>query len=212
MTSRGKFIVFEGIDGSGKSTQLEFAQQYLRNHGLEVYTTTEPTARPIGTLIRGILKEELKVSEETLAALFVADRLDHIQNDDDGLLSMLDKGITVISDRYYWSSYAYHGLHMPMERVVKMNDICHQLLAPDLTIYLDVTAKHSMQRITARNEQQEKFEKLELLQGIRQNYLLSFQHHHQDLTTEIIDAAVSIETCTVAVQSILDRHVINQNI
>ncbi len=211
MTSRGKFIVFEGIDGSGKSTQLRFAQQYLEDHGLKVYITTEPTARPIGKLIRSVLKNELTVSEETLAALFVADRLDHIQNNADGLLAKLEEGITVISDRYYWSSYAYHGLHMPIERVVGMNDICHQLLAPDVTIYLDLTAEQSMERITARNEQQEKFEKLELLQGIRQNYLLSLKTHHLDLPIEIIDAGVPVEACTTAVQGILDHYIIDQN-
>lgn len=206
MTGKGKFIVFEGIDGSGKSTQLHFVHNYLKTRGYKVYVTTEPTDRPIGKLIRKVLKNELTVSEETLAALFVADRLDHIQNEVDGLAAKLDEGIYVLSDRYYWSSYAYHGLHLTLDKVVAMNDICHQLLSPDITIYLDLTAEQSMQRILVRNEQKEKFEKLELLQKIRQNYLLAFRNHHQELSVEVIDASQSVEACTAAVRVIIDKY------
>ena len=209
MTVKGKFIVFEGIDGSGKSTQLHFVHDYLRSKGHSVYVTTEPTDRPIGLLIRKVLQNELTVSEETLAALFVADRLDHIQNEVDGMAAKLDEGVHVLSDRYYWSSYAYHGLHLPIDQVVAMNDICHQLLSPDITLYLDLTAEQSIQRIVARNEQKEKFEKLELLQKIRQNYLLAFRNHHQELPVEVIDASQSVEACTTAVQLIIDKYFIN---
>lgn len=195
MMSRGKFIVFEGIDGSGKSTQLDLLKSYLVSKGLKVYVTTEPSSREIGKLIRRILTKEITVSEETLAALFVADRLDHIQNEDDGMLHYLDQGYCVLSDRYYWSSFAYHGLHMPIQQVVEMNDICHKLLKPDLTVYLDLSAEESMNRILMRNEQLEKFEKLEFLQKIRQNYFIAFEKYSKDLAIKVVDANQSVEKC-----------------
>ncbi len=193
--SRGKFIVFEGIDGSGKSTQMDLLRSHLESLGLKVYVTTEPSSREIGKLIRRILKNEVTVSEETLAALFVADRLDHIQNQVDGMLQYLDKGYCVLSDRYFWSSFAYHGLHMPISQVVEMNDICHEMLKPDLTVYLDLSAEESMRRILERNEQLEKFEKLELLQKIRQNYFIAFEKYSKDLLIKVVDANESIELC-----------------
>lgn len=191
----GKFIVFEGIDGAGKTTQIELLKSKLEQSELNVHCTTEPTEREVGKLIRKILKKEFVASEETLAALFVADRLDHIQNDVDGMKKKLDEGIHVISDRYYWSSYAYHGLSLPIHKVIEMNDICHQLLQPDLTIYLDLTAEESMKRITSRNEQQEKFEKLELLQSIRQNYFIAFEKYSQGMPIEVVNANQAAEAC-----------------
>lgn len=193
--TRGKFIVFEGIDGSGKSTQLDLLKSHLESNGLNVYVTTEPSSREIGKLIRRVLTKELTVSEQTLAALFVADRLDHIQNGDDGMLQYLDKGYCVLSDRYYWSSFAYHGLHMPIQQVVDMNAICHEMLKPDLTVYLDLSADESMNRILKRNEKLEKFEKLEFLQKIRQNYFIAFEQFNKDLLIKVIDANQSVESC-----------------
>lgn len=191
----GKFIVFEGIDGAGKTTQIELLKSRLIKHQCKVHTTTEPTDREVGKLIRKILQKEFEASEETLAALFVADRLDHIQNKENGMRKLLDEGTHVVSDRYYWSSYAYHGLSLPIQQVVEMNDICHQLLQPDLTIYLDLTADESMHRINKRNEQHEKFEKLELLQSIRQNYFIAFEKYGKNLPIQVVSANQDIDAC-----------------
>ena len=76
-----------------------------------------------------------------------------------------------------------------------MNDVCHQLLKPDLTIYLDLSAEESMNRIVQRNEKLEKFEKLEFLQKIRQNYFISFERFSHNLQFKIIDANKSVENC-----------------
>lgn len=195
MKNCGKFIVLEGIDGSGKTTQIELLKKRLLDLDHKVHTTTEPTEREVGKLIRKVLKKEVSVSEQTLAALFVADRLDHIQNQEDGMSKLLEDGVTVISDRYYWSSYAYHGLSMPITKVVEMNAICHYHLKPDLTMYLDLTAEESMNRIEKRNEKKEKFETLELLAGIRQNYFIAFERHHQNMRIEVINANQAIDDC-----------------
>jgi len=190
--SEGKFIVLEGIDGSGKSTQVALLRKKLEEQGKEVYTTTEPTDRPVGRLIRQILRKEIHATEEVLAALFVADRLDHIQNEENGMLDLLKHGTYVISDRYYWSSFAYHSLKLPMEQVVEMNQPCHNMLFPDITLFLDISAEESMKRILARNESLERFEQLELLKKIRQNYLSAFESYHKSLSVEIVDAKQSI--------------------
>lgn len=210
MNKCGKFIVLEGIDGSGKTTQIELLKSKLVTADHKVHTTTEPTDREVGKLIRRILQKEVNVSEETLAALFVADRLDHIQNTHDGISGLLADNVTVISDRYYWSSYAYHGLSMPIPQVVEMNAICDNLLKPDLTIYLDLTAEESMSRIEKRNEKIEKFETLELLQGIRQNYFIAFERHHKNMPIEIVNANQDIESCADQIwnvaKTLFDKH------
>jgi len=84
-----------------------------------------------------------------------------------------------------------------------MNDICHQLLRPDLTIYLDLTAEESMRRIALRNEAQEKFEKLELLQGIRQNYFIAFERHRKNARIEVVNANQDIDTVAEEVWTIV---------
>ena len=74
----GKFIAFEGIDGSGKSTQIEYLTEKLKKENIYYYTTMEPTDSPIGSLIHQIMTGRVKTDNKVIAALFVADRLDHL--------------------------------------------------------------------------------------------------------------------------------------
>ncbi len=90
MIKKGIFIAFEGIDGSGKSTQIQLLKQRLESLGYPIYCTFEPTDNPIGTLIRTIIKGEEKADNKTIAALFAADRLHHILNEKDGLLKKIN--------------------------------------------------------------------------------------------------------------------------
>ena len=103
---KGKFIALEGIDGSGKSTQIQYLAERLKEREIRCYTTFEPTYSPIGAVIHQILSGRVKTDNRALAALFVADRMDHLLNEVNGIAPMLEEGITVISDRYYFSSYA----------------------------------------------------------------------------------------------------------
>lgn len=89
----GRFIAFEGIDGSGKSTQLVMLKQQLEAAGYKVYNTFEPTDNQIGSLIRDILKGKQSADQLTIAALFAADRLHHILNAEDGLLKNYKKDL-----------------------------------------------------------------------------------------------------------------------
>ena len=147
---RGKFIVFEGTDGTGKSSHAKWLYEYLQKNGVPSILTFEPTDGEIGTLLRSYLKGKKKASEKTIAALFLADRLDHISKDG-GLLETLNKGINVICDRYYLSSVAYNCPSEEPEYVLKLNQAATELLKPDLTIYLDMPLEKLSERIAKRN-------------------------------------------------------------
>lgn len=164
------FIAFEGIDGSGKSTQVKLLKQNLENTGHKVYTTFEPTDSPIGKIIRDIFNHRMEADHRTIAALFAADRLNHVLDKTNGILKKLEEGYTVISDRYYLSSYAYHGVHMNMNWVIATNSLCSELLKPDLNIYMDISAEATLERIAKGRETTELYETLENLQNVRNKY------------------------------------------
>lgn len=175
------FLAFEGIDGCGKSTQAKLLADFLERAGHKVYLTCEPTESPIGTMIRNIFSRKMEADDRVIAGLFVADRLDHILNKTNGLLKKLEEGYTVITDRYYFSSYAYQGTHIPMNWVIQANSLSAELLRPDLNIYIDISPERSMQRIQAGRTQADLYETLENLQSVRNNYLKAFEQlRHQE--------------------------------
>ncbi|MCB0661423.1 MAG: dTMP kinase [Saprospiraceae bacterium] len=169
------FIVIEGIDGSGKSTQIERLKENLEKEGHKVKTTFEPTDGPIGKLIRKIFKHEVPADQHTIAGLFLADRLEHILNPEEGLLKWLEDGYTVISDRYYFSSYAYHGVHVDMQWVISCNTKCAEFLRPDVNIYIDVLPEVSMKRLQKGRDALEMYETLDNLTKVRDAYLKAFE-------------------------------------
>lgn len=167
---RGKFIVFEGIDGSGKSTQVRLLTERLKEANLKVYQTFEPTNSPIGSLIRNMLYGRIEGDEKTLAALYLADRLDHIQNSTNGMLKYIEGGTNVVSDRYYFSSYAYHVPHVSLDWVVNANSICAELLKPDLIVFIDISTETSLERLTKGRSELDKYENYERISTVRKNY------------------------------------------
>ena len=116
---KGNFIAFEGIDGSGKSTQIGLLAERLKKEGVCCYTTMEPTNAPVGSLVRQVMTGRIRMDNKAIAALFAADRLDHLLNEVDGIASKIEEGTTVLTDRYYFSSYAYHSVDVPMEWVIR---------------------------------------------------------------------------------------------
>lgn len=166
---RGKFIVFEGTDGSGKSTQLRLLTQYLESRGVQTFLTREPTDSPFGAMLRSCLTRKIDTDEYTIAALFAADRLDHIKNSENGILKKLEAGINVFCDRYYFSSFAYNGSFVPLDWVEKINEPARKLLKPDLTVFIDIDAEYAMGRVARRGET-ERYETVERQKKIRQNY------------------------------------------
>ncbi|MGI9191220.1 MAG: dTMP kinase [Chitinophagaceae bacterium] len=168
---RPLFIVLEGIDGSGKTTQSRLLEASFNEMGQTCHRTFEPTDNKIGRIIRSVIQREETVNPETLAALFVADRLDHILDANYGMKAQLAQGRHVVCDRYYFSSYAYHSLDVPMDWVIQSNSLCAQLLKPDIIFFIDVDPALSMQRIANNREQNDLFETQHQLEKIRENYL-----------------------------------------
>ncbi len=166
---RGRFIVLEGIDGSGTTTQTGLLADALRLRGYEVLTTREPTGRSVGTLIRSVLQHRLTLPSgevvtlpwSSLALLFAADRLDHVAH---VVEPALEVGTIVISDRYDLSSLAYQSSTSPEGEGALgwLRSINARALRPDLTVVLDLPAQVAEERRRARGGEAELFEQTEL--------------------------------------------------
>lgn len=159
------FIVFEGLDGAGSTTQAKFLCEKLDQKGINVRHTSEPTNRKIGTLVREVLNKKWKLLPEGLQLLFCADRAEHLTNE---IKPCLKEGISVVSDRYLLSTLAFGGINLDLEWLKKLNQYFRQ---PDLTFLLDVPVKKCLERIVQRGAPQELFEKKETLEKVWQNYL-----------------------------------------
>lgn len=187
------FIALEGIDGSGKSTQIKLLAERLRQEGHRVYTTFEPTSSLIGSLIRNIFNHRVQSDHKTIAALFLADRLDHLQNETDGILKKMREGFTVITDRYYFSSYAYHGAHIDLDWVIDSNALCAEILRPDLNVYIDIAIDTSLERLNKGRESLELFETRENIEKVRKTYLESFKKQQHKEKVTFVDGEASEE-------------------
>jgi dTMP kinase len=140
----GRFIVFEGIDSEVLTDQTRCLAGWLRSEGLPVRVTREPTDGPIGAQIRLILDERLKVDELTRAALFLADRLDHLYRAGDGLLYELEQGYYVVCARYLLSAYAYQSEAADFEWLQQINRLCPW---PDVMIFVDTPVQSCLDRL-----------------------------------------------------------------
>jgi len=129
----GKFIVFEGIDGSGKTTQVARLAQKMQAAGIPIHTTFEPTNGPIGSILRQYLTKRVSFDPRVLPYLYAADRGDHLYNDKSGIEPALAQGIHVICDRYVLSSFAYQVPEHSFELVDYLN---RNFRKPDLTFFL----------------------------------------------------------------------------
>lgn len=170
----GRFIVFEGLDGSGTSTQSRLLHEALLREGGQVYLTAEPTTGPVGSLIRQALNHRLHFSDDPetddrqLAHLFAADRYDHLHNAVNGMLALLRRGATVISTRYYLSSFAYHcNSPEDFELVRRLNA---DFPAPHVTFFIDVPVEVCLARIAGSRTNAEKYETEHKLRTVRGRY------------------------------------------
>lgn len=183
----GRFIVFEGIDGSGKSTQIQLLKNRLNRENITFYSTFEPTDSPIGSLIHQIMTGRVHSDNKVIAALFVADRLDHLLNPTNGIYAKIMDGISVISDRYYFSSYAYHSIDMPMDWVIAANSQSAEILRPSVTIFLDVNPEDAIKRISKTRFTPELFENKERLVSVREKYFEAFDKLKDEENILIVD-------------------------
>src|SRR5215471_860663 len=164
----GKFIVIEGLDGSGKTVKSKILADHLKGLGLKVNLSFEPTNGPVGAIIRQVLVGRLKVDPKTLAALYAADRLDHITNSVNGIAKHLKDGVIEICDRYDLTSYAYQTLSVDENWVWQLNS---QAIRPDLTIFLDVDPEECWHRLSRSQVDAEMFHDLAHLKEARSKYL-----------------------------------------
>ena len=165
------YIVFEGIDGAGKSTQIEMLKEWLEANGFRVETLVEPTDSEIGKLIREMLQRpdaETDKLQKTLGLLFAADRMLIMDK-------LEDESKIIISDRSFISSLAYQE---PAEWIEELNKYAKK---PDLLLLLDLDPKTSV----ARTDGKDTFENEEYLTKVRENYLDLAKNY----TCEIIDAS-----------------------
>ncbi|WP_407415343.1 dTMP kinase [Methanobrevibacter sp.] len=183
------YIVFEGIDGAGKSTQIQMLKEWLENNGLEVETIVEPTDSEVGKLIREILQRpdaETDKVQKTLGLLFAADRMLIMDKLSD------DKKV-FISDRSFISSLAYQE---PAEWIRELNKYAKK---PDLVLLLDLDVKTSVARTSGEDE----FENEEFLTGVKANYLEIIKEFNH----EIIDASNGINKVSSDIKKAVAPHV-----
>jgi dTMP kinase len=141
----GKFITFEGVDGAGKSTHLEWFADRLRKRGIEVVVTREPGGTPLGEQLREILlNQDMSIGTETL--LMFAARLEHIEK---VIKPAMYSNKWVISDRFSDASFAYQGggRGMDWEKLHQLEQWVHADLQPDLTLFFDVPVEVARQRL-----------------------------------------------------------------
>ena len=189
--NRGLFIVFEGIDGSGKTTQVKMLSEWLEAMGRKTYITAEPTPFPTGKALREALGGKVKKSECEMAVMFVQDRIAHNITAEVGIEALLDAGVDVICDRYYYSSLAYQGSLCDFDWVKGMTVGCPAIRRPDLCIFLDLSPKQALSRIGKRGEAKEIYEKEETLTLFRDTFLRVFAS--LDDNVAIIDASGSAD-------------------
>ena len=157
------FIVFEGIDGSGTTTQIKLLAE--TNPDL-YFQTAEPTALPTGLFLRKMLKGEFSVDEKTNAFLFAADRCEHIYGKE-GIINQINNGKIVISDRYFFSSLAYQSISCGEEFPAMVNSL---FPLPEYLFYFMIDAETALNRVNSRNGQREIYEKLDLQKKIAAEY------------------------------------------
>jgi len=184
------FAVFEGLDGSGTSTQLALLKQKLAAvPGLSFITACEPTDGAIGKLIRSVLKQDLAVRPETLARLFAADRGEHLYAEG-GIIERCRHGELVICDRYTLSSLVYQGIECGIDLPRALNG---PFPAPELLFFFDIDPGIAKQRMAGRPSL-EIFEHIEFQEKVRKQYrALLGGYREAGVRVEVIDASQSVE-------------------
>lgn len=168
--ARGKFITFEGIDGAGKTTQIEALHRFLLEHGITVVRTREPGGTPLGEKIRAmLLNDDMGVQAETL--LFFASRAEHLRR---VILPAIERGDWVLSDRFTDATYAYQvgGKGYCAESVLQLEAIVQNGFQPDKTVLFDLAPETAARRL-ALSRTADRFETLDcsFFERVRNAYL-----------------------------------------
>ncbi len=203
--SKAKFITFEGVDGAGKSTHLEWFAETLRQRGIEVLVTREPGGTPLGERLREILLNQ-PMHAETEALLMFAARLEHIEQ---VIRPALQRGSWVVSDRFSDASFAYQGggRGVALAKLEQLEHWIHADLQPDLTLLFDIPVEVARQRLSnnvaSGNATLDRFEQEK--SGFFEKVRLAYLERHKKYPRRIalIDAAQTSEKVKVDLEKIL---------
>lgn len=197
------FLVFEGLDGSGTTTQAKMLRDfYLEKKRISCELTCEPTETFIGEAVRGILRGERTTAPGTLAKLFAVDRHNHLYHPEDGILAGVEKEKKVICDRYLFSSLAYQSIDRPFEEVWELN---RYFPLPEDLVFLDITPEEGNRRMDKRGNPREVYEKTDLQKEIRENYYHVFSlYGNSDMRIHIFDGSLAQEELAESIKRKLD--------
>lgn len=180
-------IAFEGIDGSGKSSQAGLLMEKMRRNNMKCVLTAEPSGGEIGSLIRKVLAGKCSVASGALAHLFAADRLDHLLGCCSDVNLLTDDDIFLIMDRYYMSSFAYQADMFGFELLAALNAVAIGYFRPLCHVFIDVTPKTALERISLRGFEKDIYESEQSLIKVRKSYLEVFEKMSADENIIIID-------------------------
>ncbi|NYT27215.1 MAG: dTMP kinase [Candidatus Thiodubiliella endoseptemdiera] len=201
---KGKFITVDGVEGAGKSTQINFICEYLKDKGINVILTREPGGTEIGEKIRTMLLSNStgKMHADTELMLMFAARNEHIQNK---IIPVLAQGDWVLSDRFTDASYAYQGggRGLDIERIAQLENWVLQDFTPDMTLLLDVSVHIGMQRVESRGTKDRiEQEDFDFFNRVRQAYIARAKQYPQRI--KLIDAVQSVDDTSRQIQAILN--------
>ena len=203
----GLFITLEGIEGVGKSTQVQFIADYLQQQGREFVITREPGGTPVGEGVRALVldNKHTGMAADTELLLMFAARAEHI---DKVIRPALEAGKVVLCDRFTDASYAYQGLgrNISTERISMLEEWVQQGLRPDLTLLLDAPVSTGLDRAAKRSEK-DRFESeaLDFFEAVRNCYLQIAKNEPQRV--KVIDASLELEEVKKQVLSILEAEI-----
>ena len=197
---KGKFIVFEGLDGAGQDTQIILLEKYLKMRREKVYVTSEPSHNLIGGLLRSLLRAQWKVSNTGMQLLYCADRAHHLEAE---VMPVLDKGDHVICGRYIFSTIAFGSLNNDRKWLEALNE---KFSMPDVIIFLKVSPKECMRRINGSRSTTELFEKEKKLQKVYKTYL-QLVSDKKYKNVYVVEGERSVDEVAKDIVEIIDKYI-----
>jgi dTMP kinase len=202
--SRGKFITIDGLEGAGKSTQIDFIKKYLSDRNRDVFLTREPGGTDLGERLRALLLDKNidAMNPDTELLLMFAARNEHVKK---VIVPKLEQGVWVISDRFTDASYAYQGggRGIPLERIGELEQWTLQDFVPDMTFLLDLDVELGLSRVEQRGEK-DRFEEehKDFFNKVREIFSNRASKYPERI--KLIDASKNIDETSSQIKNILD--------